>query len=130
MLEPMASTYLPFDTADAHAIRAAAAIDRTFHVLVARVLRVQFLQCAIASMLEPDEQAGLSALEDGLLLLIGAHQADGPCELHEKARVFRGRLSGRNDAIDAMLCASLEADFRRLGLLAEASADDAGGVRQ
>ncbi len=119
--------FRPLDRFELSAIRAVARLDRDLESLTASVVRAQFLRATMGGTLGPRGERGLALIEAFLLFLLGSSPADDGEEIRSKAMLFRCG-SGEPDNVDAMLCAALEADCLRLGLMAARPSLDDDGV--
>ena len=127
MLEQPLSSFAfgPFDGAELAALRAVGRLDRRFEALVAAIVRIQFLRAAMGSALGRRGQRSLALVELFLLFLLGLTPAENDGHLRTKATLFRCG-SEDDDNSGAMLCAALEADCVRLGLVANRAAHGDG----
>lgn len=119
---PLASfAFRPLDGEELTAVRAVARVDRGFDALVAAIVRVQFLRAAMGRALGWRGERGLALVELFLLFLLGLAPAAHDDQLRTKALLFRCG-SEEDDNLGAMLCAALEADCVRLGVVAARAA--------
>ena len=96
-------------------IRALGRLDRSFDGLVGALVRIQFIRATTVGVVGRHAERGLAIVEATLLCLLAAEPAADERQLRCKAVLFRCADDTENAA--AMLCAALESDSRRLGLL-------------
>lgn len=108
----------PLGMAELLMVRFLACVAADVPALFRTVSRVRFLRHALGTSLGFRAERGMAAAEVALLFLLVSRAAGSPEEVRLKTSLVRDTYPHPDGNVGAMLAAGLEADARRLGLLA------------
>ena len=121
MRNPMRNSLLvsPLRPSELYVLRELGRVGRSFEAMFAALVRAQFLRAVLGPVLGRRGARGMLLAERAALLALVAEPARDTDQIRRKALLARCHDAEEGDPIIDMLCAGIEADCRRLGLVGE-----------